>query len=283
MRRINFIFLFAFLAALVWVFTFNRSTTVAIKSRVMSIFSPFIRGGAAVQESVQGVVRDEKSPAELAEENVRMRRQVEELRIFSDEYARLKGENDEFRRMLGFARTHPLKVVPARILSRNSAIWSQTAIIDRGLRDGLASDLPVRTAEGLVGKVVEVWSRESQVLFITDEACRVAVQIEGSPDHGILSGTRGLSGRTPDLRIGFLPREASVPVGAKVYTSGKGGVFPSGILVGEVIRFNVLDDGGEAIVKPAVAFDKIRYLFVIERERERDEPEAATSEVRMAR
>ena len=118
-------------------------------------------------------------------------------------------------------------------------------------------------------------------MFITDETCKVAVHIEGSPDQGILSGIRGLSGRTPDLRISFLPREASVPVGARVYTSGKGGVFPPGILVGEIARFNVLDDGGEAMVKPAVAFDKIKYVFVIERE-----PEVATSttsEVRMAR
>ena len=56
-----------------------------------------------------------------------------------------------------------------------------------------------------------------------------------------------------------------MPVGAKVYTSGKGTVFPSGILVGEVTKFLSLDDGGEALVRPAVDFDRLKYVFIIDR------------------
>jgi rod shape-determining protein MreC len=281
MRRFNFVALMVFLAALVWVFTWENATTLAIKSKVMSIFSPFIRTGASVQETIENVAEKRKSPSELAEANTRLLRQVEELKIYREEYDTLKRENDDLRRMLDFSRGHPLRLVPARLLTRNSATWWNTATIDRGLQDGLASELPVRTDEGLVGKVVQVSSRESEVLFITDETCKVAVKIEGSPDQGILSGIRGVSGRTPDLRIAFLPREASIPVGAKVYTSGKGGVFPPGILLGTVTRFTVRDDGGEALVKPTVDFDKIKYVFVVEREP--DESETKTSEVRSVR
>ncbi|MGI8601498.1 MAG: rod shape-determining protein MreC [Verrucomicrobiales bacterium] len=268
MRRLNIIALIVFLAGLVWIFTWPKERAIAIRTKVMSLFSPFVRSGAAVQDAVGGIAGKSRSRSELAVENVRLRRELEELKIFSEEYHKVKQENDDLRRMLDFSKTHPLKLLPARILTRNSATWWNAATIDRGLHDGLAPDLAVRTAEGLVGKVVQVSQRESQILFLTDETCRVAVRIEGTPDQGISSGIRGVAGRTPGLRITFLPREASVPVGAKVYTSGKGGIFPLGILLGEVTKFTTLDDGGEAQVKPAVDFDNIKYVFVVAQEPE---------------
>ena len=171
----------------------------------------------------------------------------------------------------------PLHLTTARILTRHTATYWSTALIDRGLADNLAPDLPVRTAEGLVGKIVHLYDRESEVLFITDETCKVAVRIEGTTEQGILTGVRGITSRSPELRITYLPSEAIVPVGAKVFTSGKGTVFPPDILVGEVIRFNKLDDGGEAVVRPAVDFDKIKYVFVIDRSPAASAPAAATT------
>lgn len=280
MRRLNFIALVIFLGGLVWVFTWKTQTAMEIKGRVMSVFSPFVRTGAAVREKVTEVAAPARSPAELAQENARLHQELAELRIYGEEYQRLKQENDDLRRMLDFARTHPLKLTPARILTRNSATWWNSATIDRGFHDGLAPELPVRTGEGLVGKVIHVWPRESEVLFITDETCKVAVRIEGTPDQGILSGIRGVSGRTPDLRIGFLPAQASVTVGARVFTSGKGGIFPAGILVGEVTRFNHLDNGAEAWVRPAVDFDQLKQVFVIQPDAE--EVSAPPVEARLA-
>jgi len=254
----------AFLVALVWVFTWKTPTTLAIKARVMSIFSPFIRTGASVRQSIEKSTQPDRPAAELAAELGQLKLEVDRQSIMLEEYDRVLKENNELRRMLDFSRSHSLPLTTARILTRNSATWWNTATIDRGLQDGLAPELAVRTAEGLAGKVVSIVQREAEVLFITDETCKVAVKIEGSPDQGILSGVRGISGRSPQLRITYLPREANVPVGAKVYTSGKGTVFPSGILVGEVSKFAAMDDGGEAIVKPAVDFDKLRYVFVIQ-------------------
>ena len=178
MRRLNFIALFVFLAALVWVFTWKSPTTLAVRGRMMSVFSPFVRTGASVQDVGAGnVARRGKSPSELAEENVRLQpagrgtanlfrgiraAQKRERRIPAD--ARICAQPSAQGR--AGAHSHPQFGDSGRRRPSSTA----------GLRDGLASDLPVRTAEGLVGKVVEVWSRESQVIFITDEACKVAVQ-----------------------------------------------------------------------------------------------------------
>jgi rod shape-determining protein MreC len=266
MRQLNIAALLIFLGAVGWVFSWQGPTALAVKERVMNVFSPFMRTGAAVQEKAGELATPARSPSELAAENAALRQQVGRQQIMLEEHDAVLRENNELRTMLKFAENHPLRVTTARILTRNTATYWSTAIIDRGMADNLAADLPVRTAEGLVGKIVHLYDRESEVLFITDETCRVAVRIEGTNENGILSGVRGIITRSPELRITYLPAEANVPIGAKVYTSGKGGVFPSGILVGEITRFRKLDDGGEALVRPAVDFDKIKYVFVIDRE-----------------
>lgn len=255
MKHFNIIALLLFLGLLGWIFMWKSPTALGVKERVMNVVSPFMRAGAEAQEKVSNLVApDDRSPSELLAENTTLKLEVDRQRIISEEYDRVQRENNELREMLQFARSHPLKLTTARLLSRNTATWWSTGMIDRGLKDDLAPDLAVRTAEGLVGKLVHLYEKDSEVLFITDETCKVAVRIEGSPDQGILSGVRGVTGRAPELRITYLPREANVPLGARVYTSGKGGVFPSGILVGEVTKFSSLDDGGEALVRPAVDF-----------------------------
>ncbi len=266
MRQLNIVALLLFLGAVGWVFSWPGPAALTVKERVMNVFSPFMRTGAAVQEGVTRFGSPERTPSELAQEITELRQQAGRQQIMLEEYDAVLRENNELRTMLAFAKNHPLRLTTARILSRNSATYWSTAVIDRGLADNLAADLPVRTAEGLVGKIVHLFERESEILFITDETCKVSVRIEGTNEQGILSGLRGQISRTPELRITYLPQEATIPIGAKVYTSGKGGVFPSGILVGEITRFRKLDDGGEALVRPAVDFEKIKYVFVIDRE-----------------
>jgi rod shape-determining protein MreC len=266
MRQLNIAALLLFLVAVVWVFTWPNSAALAVKSRVMNIFSPIMRTGAAVQTQISELGGPDRPLAEVVAENEELRLQLGRQQVTLEEYDAVVRENNELRRMQGFAKSHPLRLTTARILTRNSATYWSTAIIDRGLADNLAPDLAVRTVEGLVGKLVHLVDRESEVLFITDETCKVAVRIEGTNEQGILSGVRGVVSRTPELRITYLAPEAVVPIGARVYTSGKGRVFPAGILVGEVIRFRKLDDGGEALVRPAVDFEKLKYVFVIDRE-----------------
>lgn len=266
MRQLNIVALLIFLGAVGWVFSWPGATALAVKERVMKVFSPFMRTGASVQEGAARLGAPPRTPSEMAAEITDLRLHVGRQQIMLEEYDAVLRENNELRTMLNFSKNHPLRLTTARILTRNTATYWSTAVIDRGLEDNLAADLPVRTADGLVGKIVHLFQRESEILFITDETCKVSVRIEGTNEQGILSGVRGPIGRAPELRITYLPPEAAIPIGAKVYTSGKGGVFPSGILVGEVTRFRKLDDGGEAIVRPAVDFEKIKYVFVIDRE-----------------
>ena len=138
--------------------------------------------------------------------------------------------------------------MPAEIVTRDSSTWWRTVTINRGKIDQIEPDMPVVTDEGLVGKTTTVADNISIVLLVSDENCRVACSVEGTREQGIVSGERVTGSVSPLLDLNFLSKQADLRTGAKVYTSGVGGVFPSGLLVGTVQSFKVRELDGQARV-----------------------------------
>jgi rod shape-determining protein MreC len=123
--------------------------------------------------------------------------------------------------------------------------------------------MPVATDEGLIGKITTLSDSVSVVLLISDENCRVAAKVEGSREQGIVSGERVTTGLTPSLNLNFLSKQADLKPGQKVYTSGVGGVFPSGLLIGVVKTFRVRELDGQAQLTPAVDLSHLEDVFVV--------------------
>ncbi len=148
-------------------------------------------------------------------------------------------------------------------VARDSSTWWRTVTINRGKRDGIEIDMAVVTAEGLVGKITTVSDSISVVLLVSDENCRVAASMEGSREQGIVSGERVTTGLSPLLDLNFLSKQADLKPGQKVYTSGVGGVFPSGLLIGAVKSFRVRELDGQAQLTPAVDLSHLEDVFVV--------------------
>lgn len=269
MKKLNLLALLIFLGFLVWVFMFDTPTTQAIQSKILGIFSPFIKGGGAVAEAVGG--EEQQSPEELAALNVQLRREIGELRIRTQEMELIKGENRDLRTALEFTRRSEFALIPAEVISRGASTWWSTLTIDKGSNEGVPVGSPVLTDIGLVGKTITVDGDITTVLLLTDEKCRVAARVQGTREQGILMGQRGSADATPDLALRYLSVNANLEVGAKVYSQG-GGVFPPGIPLGEVKSFKSGDFDGTAVVLPAVDFSSLKYVFVLKPIRE-DAPE----------
>ena len=137
-------------------------------------------------------------------------------------------------------------------------------IIDKGSLDGLATDSPVISAAGLIGKTGKLAPHMAEIILLTDEMCRVSAKIEGTLEQGIIAGERAGLDLRPDLRLRFLSKNILINPGANVLSTGEGGVFPSGLLIGRVKRFENRDLSGGAIVEPAVDFSILEYVFVVE-------------------
>jgi rod shape-determining protein MreC len=101
------------------------------------------------------------------------------------------------------------------------------------------------------------------VLLISDENCKVACTVEGSREQGIASGERVSGSVMPMLDLNFLSKQANLPNAAKVYTSGVGGVFPSGLLVGTVQSFRVRELDSQARIITAVDLTHLEDVFVV--------------------
>ena len=122
------------------------------------------------------------------------------------------------------------------------------------------------TAEGLIGRTVEVSEHTADVLLVSDPACKVAVRIPRTSTFGVLAG-RGPSWRGETLcRVDFVNKNAALKPGDEVVTSGLGGTFPKGLLVGYVGDQVFADRSGlyqQADVISRARLGQLQYAFVV--------------------
>ena len=266
MKILNALALLVFLAAVVGVFTLNTPATRAIQTRVMNLLSPFIKGGAEVEKTARTFVQDPIDVASLQKDNEKLQQETARLRIIAQRYDQVLQENNKFRAMLNYKMNTKMELMAARVIRRSSSNWWNTLIIDKGYSDHVVTDSPVITDVGLVGKTGKVAAHTAEVILLTDEECRVAAKVEGTQAKGIVTGERGGLEKRPDLWLKYIERSAKVEPGANIYSSGEGGVFPVGLLIGKVKTYEVKNIAGEALLDPAVDFSLLEDVFIVSME-----------------
>jgi rod shape-determining protein MreC len=168
---------------------------------------------------------------------------------------------------LNFPKQTPWKLKLARVVGLDPANWWRTLKIDAGSRDGVTMNCPVLSGEGaLVGRVSDAGNSQAQVVLIGDPACRVSVLIEDEKNRelGVIApSSSGLLDNTL-VDLSFLSRSSQVKAGQRVVTSGLGGVFPKGILVGQIVDLRTIDYGlyKEARVKLEVKMNTLEEVWV---------------------
>ena len=263
MSRTNIIALLIFGAILGYFLSFGPSTTQKFKSSVYQLLAPFLTSGSGLKKQITSVRTGLKSLEQLEHESAALQVENRELRATNQGLRDVEHEVNRLRHALNYRERSVFKLIAAEIVARDSSTWWRTVTINRGKRDGIEIDMPVVTAEGLVGKITTVSDNISVVLLASDENCRVAASVEGSREQGIVSGERVTTGLTPQLDLNFLSKQADLKPGQKVYTSGVGGVFPSGLLIGVVKSFRVRELDGQAQLTPAVDLSHLEDVFVV--------------------
>ena len=265
MRRFNLFALLLFVGALIWVFSFDTPATRRIQGKIMALFSPFTRGGAEVQQRVAASGEPTPDALVLKTENERLALENDRLRLVDQQLTEARAQFAQLNTLFKFNQQSNYALTAARIIIRKNSAWFRQATIDRGSRQGVSAGSPVIVPEGLVGRIVKVGPDESEILFVTDELCKVAAQIEGTAERGILEGVRVSTTRRPDLRLRFLPRDIDKTlIGRKVYSLPDYISFPPNILLGTISEFRAGDYSTEAVIKPAVQnLDRLKYVFVM--------------------
>jgi rod shape-determining protein MreC len=263
MSRTNIIALLIFGAILGYFLSFGPDSTRKFQAGIYQLLAPFLSSGSGIQKQITSVRSGLKSLDELEKENSGLRVENRELRATNQGLRDVEREVNRLRHALNYRERSVFKLLPAVVIARDSSTWWRTITINRGKEDGVEGDMAVVTDEGLVGKTTTVGANISVVLLVSDENCKVASSVEGTREQGIISGERVIGGLAPSLNLNFLSKQADLKPGQKVYTSGVGGVFPSGLPVGTVKTFRVRELDGQAQVAPAVDLTHLEDVFIV--------------------
>ncbi|MGV8082907.1 MAG: rod shape-determining protein MreC [Coriobacteriia bacterium] len=220
-----------------------------LRSGVQTIATPFERVGEWVTRPGRGLVAWASDLGVSRSRLDALQAQNTELRSRIASLQEAATENERLTKLLGFVEASELETLGARVIARPTD-YSQVLTIDRGSADGITVGMPVLGNSGVVGQTVEVTKHSAKVQLITDSQSGVAALIQSNRSEGVVRGS--VSG---NLTMEFVSKETTVTAGDVVVTSGIGGVYPKGLLIGEVTKVTNL---------PAALYQKIELSTAVD-------------------
>ena len=215
---------------------------------VLDALSRPIATGAAIVEEANHLVDLRGKNADLRAENARLIQWHTAAR-------NLAAENERLRELLRFVPDNPSQFISARVIADSGGAFVRSMLVNAGARDGVRAGLPVVVGEGLIGRVVDSGERVSRVLLIDDLNSRIPVVVGPNRERAVLAGDNSLH-----PKLIYLAANAQVAKGARIATSGQGGVFPPGIPVGAV---SSIDSNG-ARAETFVSASALEYVRIID-------------------
>jgi rod shape-determining protein MreC len=212
----------------------------------VAVFGPLERATSAVVRPVGDLLGGLAAIGGLRARNRALDAEVRRLRAQERTYLDVVGENDRLRGALRMARRCGCRTVGASVVARSGSSFQLSVTVDAGSRQGVARDMAVIDADGVVGRVTQVTADYATVLLVTDPASGIAATLARTKAPGVVRG-RG------EQLLEFQPVQAGtkVAVGDPVVTQGyQGAVFPAGLPIGVVER---ADPAGAASLVPKVA------------------------------
>lgn len=206
---------------------------------------------------------------DVRRENDNLKLSIDRIDAIETENIELRQEIENLKKELGVDYVlSDYEKLNATVLSRNIGYWYNTITIDKGTYNGVDEDMVVVNSTGLIGKVIRSTTFTSDVRLITTSDTNNKISISISNGNNKLNGLiKGYNYKENKLEVEGISNTEEVNIGDKVYTSGLGGIFPSGILIGSVdsITTDEYDLAKIILVTPSANFDDINYVTVLKR------------------
>jgi rod shape-determining protein MreC len=221
-----------------------------ITDRVIPNFSTV----TAPVTSAVNILRSARSYTRIYQQNQELRRELQQMKAWKE--AALQREQENARLLdLNNVRLDPkFTKITGVVLADSGSPFRQTVLLNVGRRDGIVDGWAAIDGIGLVGRIAGVGERTSRVILLTDTSSRIAVSIESNGQRAMIVGDN--TSRPP---LEFLEAPETVRPGDRVVTSGDGGVFPSGLLVGQVTQ----TQSGRLRVRLAADIQRLEFLRVL--------------------
>ena len=204
--------------------------------------------------SAVNILRSARSYTRIYQQNQELRRELQQMKAWKE--AALQREQENARLLdLNNVRLDPkFTKITGVVLADSGSPFRQTVLLNVGRRDGIVDGWAAIDGIGLVGRIAGVGERTPRVILLTDTSSRIAVSIESNGQRAMIVGDN--TSRPP---LEFLEDPETVRPGDRVVTSGDGGVFPSGLLVGQVTQ----TQSGRLRVRLAADMQRLEFLRVV--------------------
>jgi rod shape-determining protein MreC len=213
-----------------------------LKLTLGSVFLPLFGLVNSSGELAERAIESGLPRSVLLRDNQKLRRDNEQLRLQVQQAEEIARENDRLRQLASWQTRQPWRLKLANVVLRDPANWWRTIEIDLGSRDGIRTNMPVLSSEGLVGRVSAVRLTRAQVVLVGDPNCRVSGVVENElRDTGVIGASGPLDGTL--VEMSYLSRNADLKPGQWVSTSGLGGIFPKGIRIGRIVDSQPVEYG----------------------------------------
>jgi len=224
----------------------------------ISSFSPFQKINRYLIFPVRSFKHSTRDIERLKTENKRLREKISLYEIEKIKLREILKENERLRARLNLKLSSPSwEIVWAEIIE----VYSQELLLDKGIADGVEVGFPVLSSDTLIGRIAHIWQNKAMVTLLTHSNFSTGIRFVRSGLEGVGEGLPLENG----MHIKYISKRSDVKKGDEVITSGRGGIFPSGLKVGEVCAVTSEPFGFflNIKVKPALDLSYIQDVVII--------------------
>jgi rod shape-determining protein MreC len=230
------------------------------ESVIVRIFSPAQSLLTQARTSISDLFDRYFFLTEVSRENDRLLKEVDQLTRRNNDLIEIIEQQGRVKKLQKANKNGKLKSLTALVIGRDSTQWSKMIFIDKGIDDGIRGNVAVVTDAGIVGHIIHSTATTSKVLLITDSRSAVDSLFQNTRAPGVSTGAGGNL-----CEIKFVPIDAELEVGDRVISSGLGGVFPKGWMIGTVVntvkrKQELFQD---VVVAPSVDFSRLEDVLVL--------------------
>lgn len=227
---------------------------------LLEITSPFQKAITYSTDAIGNLIDSYVFLVNLKRENVALRKMVAELRKENNLLMEKAIASERLRNLLQFSKEIPRSMLPAQIIGIDPSSWFRTILIDKGTKHGVNRGMAVVSPEGIVGHVLQTSPHYSKVLLITDFNSSVDAIVQRSRAKGLVEGNGDNR-----CRLKYAERTQDIQPGDRVITSGLGGRYPKGLMIGTISKIQKKSYGlfQYAEIMLNVNFGKLEEVFVI--------------------
>jgi len=227
---------------------------------LMELTSPFQKGSTAVFKTIHGVFQNYIILIHLQRENVMFKQKIAELQKENSQLKEMAIANERLEKLLQFREKISSSAIAAEVIGQDPSSWFKSLTINKGEKNGVKKGMAVISPEGVVGQILKTAPYHSTVLLITDYNSALDSIIQRTRAKAIVEGIG-----ENRCQLKYLLRSEDVMIGDVVVTSGLGGNFPKGLMVGEIRKVDKKEHGifQNAEIVPSVDLTRVEEVLVI--------------------